>query len=243
MNEPFSLQNTLQVTSDAVARYWITRRLQHTKQEAAGRSDQGTRGSVTGGAQMHGFIELFTRVVIDAGIAPEYVFSRTSLEIPGYFRPTKEWDLLVVMNGMLIAAIEAKSQVGPSFGNNFNNRTEEAMGSALDVWTAFREGAFNTSPLPFLGYFFMLEDTAGSQMPVKVREPHFSVFPEFVNASYTKRYELFCRKLVRERHYSAAAFITSQSDTGLSGEYAEPAPDLSMLGFVRSLAAHVSIYV
>ena len=89
----------------------------------------------------------------------------------------------------------------------------------------------------------MLEDTAGSQMPVKVREPHFSVFPEFVNASYTKRYELFCRKLVRERHYSAAAFITSQSDTGLSGEYAEPAPDLSMLGFVRSLAAHVSIYV
>jgi len=26
----------------------------------------------------------------------------------------------------LVAAIEAKSQVGPSFGNNFNNRTEEA---------------------------------------------------------------------------------------------------------------------
>ena len=243
MNEPFSLQNTLQVTSDAVARYWITRRLQHTKQEAAGRLDQGARGAVTGGAQMHGFIELFTRVVVEAGIAPECVYSRTSLEIPGYFRPTKEWDLLVVMNGMLIAAIEAKSQVGPSFGNNFNNRTEEAMGSALDVWTAFREGAFNTSPLPFLSYFFMLEDTVGSQMPVKVREPHFSVFPEFVNASYTKRYELFCRKLVRERHYTTAAFITSQRDTGLRGEYAEPAPDLSMLGFVRSLAAHVSIYV
>ena len=89
----------------------------------------------------------------------------------------------------------------------------------------------------------MLEDTVGSQMPVKVREPHFSVFPEFVNASYTKRYELFCRKLVRERHYTTAAFITSQRDTGLRGEYAEPAPDLSMLGFVRSLAAHVSIYV
>ena len=130
MNEPFSLQDIVQVTSDAVARYWITRGLQHTKQEATGRSDQGARGAVTGGAQMHGFIELFTRVVVEAGIAPECVYSRTSLEIPGYFRPTKEWDLLVVMNGMLIAAIEAKSQVGPSFGNNFNNRTEEAMGSA-----------------------------------------------------------------------------------------------------------------
>jgi len=54
----------------------------------------------------------------------------------------------------LIAAIEAKSQVGPSFGNNFNNRTEEAMGSALDLWTAFRKRDYLDNPQPFLGYFF-----------------------------------------------------------------------------------------
>lgn len=231
------------MTRDAVARYWITRNLQHSRQLTQGHADHGARSAVTGGAQMHGFVELFTRVILNVGIAPECVFSRTSLEIPGYFRPTKEWDLLVVMNGMLIVAVEAKSQVGPSFGNNFNNRTEEAMGSALDVWTAFREGAFNLSPQPFLGYFFMLEDSPGSQMSVKVREPHFSVFPEFIDASYARRYEIFCRKLVRERHYSAAAFIMSQSDTGTGGMYTEPASDLSMLGFIRSLAAHVSIYV
>ncbi len=41
----------------------------------------------------------------------------------------KKWDLLVV-EGCLIAAIEFKSQVG-SFGNNYNNRTEEALGSQL----------------------------------------------------------------------------------------------------------------
>jgi len=54
---------------------------------------------------------------------------------------------LVIKNGHLFVAIEAKSQVGPSFGNNFNNRTEEAMGSALDLWTAFREGAFSKNGL------------------------------------------------------------------------------------------------
>lgn len=48
-----------------------------------------------------------------------------------YFRPNKKWDLLVVDNNELVIAIEFKSQVGPSFGNNFNNRTEEAMGSAV----------------------------------------------------------------------------------------------------------------
>lgn len=42
----------------------------------------------------------------------------------------------------MIAAVELKSQVGPSFGNNCNNRTEEAIGTAHDFWTAYREGAF-----------------------------------------------------------------------------------------------------
>ena len=56
----------------------------------------------------------------------------------------------MVVDGTLLAAFEFKSQVGPSFGNNFNNRTEEALGSATDLWTAFREGAFQTSQRPWL---------------------------------------------------------------------------------------------
>ena len=80
------------------------------------------------------------------------------------------------------------------------------MGSALDLWTAFREGAFKNSRQPFLGYFFMVEDCLASKRVVRVQEPHFRVFPEFKGASYIKRYELFCRKLVRERHYTAERF-------------------------------------
>jgi hypothetical protein len=160
-----------------------------------------------------------------------------------FFRPTKEWDLLVVKNGQLIVAIEAKSQVGPSFGNNFNNRTEEAMGSALDLWTAFREGAFNGGVQPFLGYFFMLEDCQASNRPVKVKEPHFKVFPEFIGASYMKRYELFCQKLIRERHYTSSSFITSMSDSGIEGVYTEPAKDLSFKTFAKSLVSHIGAFV
>jgi hypothetical protein len=144
--------------SDAVAHYWQTRKAQREKQKKRGVSDAGLRSAVTGGAQMNGFIRLFTEIIVGAGLEERYVFRKRLLELPGFFRPTKEWDLVVVKNGHLIAAIEAKSQVGPSFGNNFNNRTEEAMGSALDLWTAFREGAFNGGVQPFLGYFFMLED-------------------------------------------------------------------------------------
>jgi len=226
-------------TRRAVSHYWATRNAQSKKQQDSGRADQGARAAVTGGAQMNGFIELFTDLITSAGIPAKCIFNNKSLELPGFFRPTKEWDLLVVKDGQLIAAIEAKSQVGPSFGNNFNNRTEEAMGTALDLWTAYREKAFRNGPQPFLGYFFMLEDCPASKRPVKVSEPHFPVFLEFKDASYMRRYELFCRKLVLERHYSASAFITSESSSGARGDYNSPATDLSVERFAKELFARV----
>jgi hypothetical protein len=192
---------------------------------------------------MDGFIDLFTGLITQAGIPERYIFRKKTVELPGFFRPTKEWDLLVVKEGTLIAAIEAKSQVGPSFGNNFNNRTEEAMGSALDLWTAFRERAYLQSPQPFLGYFFMLEDCDASNRSAGVQEPHFKVFPEFVGASYMKRYELFCRKLVLERQYTASAFITSTSQDGLHGDFETPADDLSIERFAKLLVAHTATFV
>jgi hypothetical protein len=225
--------------SQAVAYFWRTRQSQVEKQKQAGTLDQGYRGAVTGGAQMDVFINLITETIASAGIDKKHIYFQQSLELPGYFRPTKEWDLLVVKDNQLIIALEAKSQVGPSFGNNFNNRTEEAMGSALDLWTAYREGAFNKTVKPWLGYLFMLEDCAKSQSPVSVKEPHFEVFPEFKDASYAKRYEIFCRKLLRERHYNAACFITSHKDKGLKGDFSEPAEDLTFSIFANSLKAQI----
>jgi hypothetical protein len=242
--EPKPILNALEErTRRAVARYWRTRSAQSRKQAEGAKADHGLRSAVTGGAQMDGFIDLFTEIIANTGIAERHVFRRKAVELPGFFRPTKEWDLIVVRDRSLIAAIEAKSQVGPSFGNNFNNRTEEAIGSALDLWTAFRERAYIDSPQPFLGFFFMLEDCEASKRPVSVQEPHFKVFPEFAGASYMKRYELLCRKLVLERHYTASAFITSTSDDGLNGNYSTPAEDLSLERFAKLLAAHVATHV
>ena len=191
---------------------------------------------------MDGFIALLTKLVIEAGIDAANIYYRESLELPGYFRPTKRWDFIVVVNGKLIVALETKSQVGPSFGNNFNNRTEEAMGSALDLWTAFREEAFGSSVRPWIGYLFLLEDCVSSTKPVGVKEPHFKVFPEFLASSYAKRYELFCRRLVLEKHYDNSAFLMSSADNGLQGAFSEPAPDLSFQAFANSLVARVAAF-
>src|SRR4051812_11775979 len=116
MAEPANILSTLPTyVREAVKFYWQTRAKQVAKQKSAGGADQGLRSAVTGGAQMDGFIELLTKLVIEAGIDRSHIFYRRGfLELPGYFRPTKQWDFIVVVKGQLVAALETKSQVGPS---------------------------------------------------------------------------------------------------------------------------------
>jgi len=69
----------------------------------------------------------------------------------------------------LVAAVEFKSQKGPSFGNHVNNRTEKAPGNATDPWTAHREGALVArQPGPWLGWLMLVEECAVSRVPVAV---------------------------------------------------------------------------
>ncbi len=230
------MKNLEKRVSAAVSHFWKTRDQQSkTQGSAVGDRDRGARSAVTGGAQMDGFIQLLAELLADAGIPDSIIYRKQRIELPGFFRPTKEWDLLVVADGQLLASLELKSQVGPSFGNNYNNRTEEAVGNATDFWTAYREGAFTKSPRPWLGYLMLLEETKGSTTPVKVSESHFKVREEFRGASYAERYRLLCKKLVRERLYDAACFLLSSSDGGLKGRYAEPDLELGFANLAASL--------
>jgi hypothetical protein len=227
----------------AVAHYWTTLTDQHERQASAGVRDTGHRTAVTGGKQMNGFCDLIVWLLKANGLPDASIFFKEKLELPGYFRPTKMWDLLIVHGGSLLAAMEFKSQRGPSFGNNFNNRTEEAIGTAVDIWTAYREGAFGSKAVrPWLGWVMLLEETPKSLSPVEVSEPHFKVAPEFTGASYARRYEILLRRLVLEKHYNAAAFLTCTEEGGPKGLFAEPAEDLSMRRFLAGLAGHIASY-
>lgn len=222
----------------AVRHFWRTRARQaRTQGNRSGDRDRGARGAVTGGAHLDGFADLIRTLIVDAGISGTAVHRRTRVELPGFYRAEKKWDLVVVVDGRLFATIEFKAHVGPSFGNNYNNRTEEALGNATDYWTAFREGAFRESPRPWLGYVMLLEDAAGSTRPVSVAEPHFQVFKEFREASYARRYEILLTRMVRERLYDAASLLLSPSAAGRQGAFSEPCAELSFANFAESLVA------
>ncbi len=226
---------------DAIKAFWQTREDARQKQATAGKSDKGERAGVTGGKNMDGFSSLVTELVRANGLPDAQVHhQRAVLTLPGYFRPTKLWDLLVIDQGRLVAAVEFKSHVGPSFGNNFNNRTEEAIGTSHDLWTAYREGAFGQQERPFVGWLMVVEDAPGSRAAVRESSPHFPVLPEFSGASYLQRYDVLCQKLVREQLYSSAAVLATPRSAIADGRYAELSAMTGLRSFVASLAGHIA---
>ena len=144
---------------------------------------------------------------------------------------------MVVSGGRLVAAIELKSQVGPSFGNNFNNRTEEAIGNAADIWRAYEEGTFG-DVRPWLGYMFVLEEAPKSTVPVRVATSVFRAEPIFEGTSYKDRYAILCQRLVRERLYDAACFATSSREPGSTIH--QPDDELSFANFAAAIAGRAA---
>ena len=226
----------------AVKHFWKARMLAAKSQKRRGQADQGNRSSVTAGKNMDGFIAMVREIIVNNGIPKEdvHISGRADVTIPGFYRPTKNWDLLVVSRGQLVAAIEFKSQVGPSFGNNFNNRVEEALGNAADLNTAFREGVFGESAKPFFGYFFVLEQCPKSTTPVRFTSPHFPAMPEFENTSYAARYEILCRKLVQERLYDAAALVLTTAQAATTGAFRTASELTSPHRFAATLAGKIA---
>jgi hypothetical protein len=218
---------------EAVRQYWQVRESQSEKQAASGTSDAGSRGQVTGGGHLNALVALVAEAFIDAGFREDDIKAGSVVELPGYFRPEKKWDLLVIEDEALIAAIEFKSHAGPSFGNNANNRIEEAIGSATDIWTAYREGLLGPV-CPWLGYLLLLEECPKSVKPIKPKEPYFPIDEAYRAASYKRRYEVAINRFVRERLYNAACFVTVPRNAA-DGTVNEPVPELTFKNFIAAV--------
>lgn len=236
---PFSDDEFRACVARAVKAYWSGRRKQARRQTSKGVRDAGTRGEVTGGHQLDAFGNILVDLARRAGFAEEEIAFRTALAVPGWYRPQKKWDFAVCRGGRLVAVVELKSQSG-SFGNNCNNRAEEVIGLARDFWVAYREKTFGLVPAPWLGYFFLLEDSPKSSAPVKLHPSTLKPLSKFEGTSYQDRYRILCETLLLERDFSATSLILSRRPAGRSSaSFSEPAPALSFVAFCKSLYAHL----
>ncbi|GAB3067436.1 PaeR7I family type II restriction endonuclease [Micromonospora schwarzwaldensis] len=219
---------------EAVRSSWAVRESQVAKKLLGGKTDTGGRGAVTGGAHLDALTELLAQVFRDAGFPPDTVRSKSGVELPGYFRPTKKWDLVVLHEGELVAAVELKSHAGPSFGNNFNNRNEEAIGSAVDLRHAYDHGLLGRLR-PWLGYLLLVEEAPASIRPGRPRSGTFPVDPSFAETSYVDRYVILCKRLRSAGLYDATCLLTSAREA--DAHIRQPDPEIGFAALVSAIMA------
>jgi len=241
-----------------------------SKRSAAPKKTQGgTRDANLHGKTMDGFASAIRDFLVGLNVKSEHIFAGSYLTaapsiLPSYFRPSKNWDLIVLANSrfhsrrgdhgepVLYAAVEFKSQ-DKSIGNNQNNRLEESLGNAADFWATYEhDGFLRQLPRPWLGYLFVGNyDPAADDKPVRIRQPHFEVMtpfrvvgsgsePCFDGPSYAERYKLFMKQCVGARLYDAGAFIvTDESMARAKINHRIPLAEFGAANFLRSLKAQI----
>jgi hypothetical protein len=221
----------------ALKAFWGVRAAQ---QANAQRLQGGSRSSVTGGQHLNEVRDLIAEEFVLAGF-PESSVQRTgrAKTLPGYFRPTKNWDLAVVHGIDVAALVELKSQVG-SIGNNANNRAEESIGNAVDADTAFSKGLLGERR-PWLCYIYVIEDSpAATASASRDTATIYERDPAFRAASYMTRLCVLGQRLVSEGLYDAAWVVaTSKPESPLGFTWREPNSDIGyerLRDSIRTLA-------
>jgi len=248
----------------AIKHWWASKKSAKTQKPQGGTRDANLHGKT-----MDGFAATLREFLVGLSVRPEHIFAGGHLTatpsiLPSYFRPSKNWDLIVLTNSRfhpakgetgtptLYAAVEFKSQ-DKSIGNNQNNRLEESIGNAHDFWTTYAQSGFERQqPRPWLGYLFIgkYEPTSDGKS-VRIKQPHFlalEVFRGFGNdkaesfagPSYAERYKLFMKQSVGARLYDAGAFlVTDESITSKKTNHRIPLPEFGPVNFLRSLKAQI----
>ncbi|MDT0331482.1 PaeR7I family type II restriction endonuclease [Nocardiopsis lambiniae] len=230
---------TRQDFEDAIAQYWGVKSTQNDLSKIKDAVGAGTASSVRAGKHFDSVAGLIAKFFLEAGYPKDYirVEKKQGLELPGYFRPQKQWDVVVSMRNTLVAAFELKGLGGPSFGNNYNNRVEEALGSAVDLRHAALAKLY-PGEKPWLGYFFIMEDAKGSQGPVRIAKGA-ALPPESIwdNTSYQDRFGIFCQRLIDESLYDSVCYVTSSKN---SPAPSEPVEQLDWAHFAAGVRSRIS---
>ena len=149
--------------------------------------------------------------------------------VAGHFRVAKSWDIVCRdSEGAPRICVEFKSQVD-SYGNNENNRYEEALGSGLDVRA--KHGSDTV-----LGFVFVICDEPATRSITRSRLADLD--PAFANSSHVDRRKVFSERIVDYKLngaslYDAAALLLVRRD----GTFEHPDnPDLWLVNFADKLA-------
>ena len=130
--------------------------------------------------------------------------------VPGYYRPSKNWDIVVKRNSTILAIVELKS-LTRAHGNNFNNRVEESLGNVLDVQKYYLS---QKQLSPFIGYLMIMDESESSTKTRRICKEK-GILEKFKDTGYLRRAQLFCSDIVKDELYDTAQVITFSGEKGV----------------------------
>lgn len=179
---------------DRALRSWVDVRFaQAARSTGGGNAQQGNRAAVTGGKHMDALDRLVRDELISAGGRDLNFLTGRRATLPGYYRATKSWDLLVLQGDDPVLAVEYKSMKG-SEGKNLNNRADEVFGVAEDLRQAERSPQLQATMRR--AYVFVMGVTDESTAPRTTQQVAVgSVDKVFQDASYLDRAAIMCERM------------------------------------------------
>ncbi|EEJ54786.1 PaeR7I family type II restriction endonuclease [Mobiluncus mulieris] len=182
--------------------FWVKTKLEQQQLSAlGGRAQGGTRASVTGGKHLAGVNQLILEELERLGITGLKHYTNRQATVPGYYRASKSWDLLVLRDDEPALALEYKSMTG-SEGKNLNNRIDEVIGAAQDLHRAQQTGLLPKELKR--GYIFLMEVTPAVLNPVGTSTKVGTLDPIFESTCYLERMAIMCERLRNDGLYGMA---------------------------------------
>lgn len=225
------LVNWWREKSEAVARLVI-----------AGKLDTGAQAR--NARHMQSLAAFVRQMFVDAGLAEADVTIDSI--VPGYYRRSKNWDVVAMYKGHLVGVVELKSQE-TSPGNNANNRIEEAVGSAADAKVVQElTGAFGDLGV-WAAWCMTFNRDAESGRPIRIRSPQRVRFPltdpEFADMTYASQYATAIKRFIAQNVYDAGwMVVTWVNDDGTIG-FDEPIPTATALTLRTQIEARVKFAI
>lgn len=202
--------------------FWKHRGASSARLAAAGRSNTGAQARDA--RHMQSMSAFVRQMFVDAGLAEGDVM--LDGVIPGYFRRSKNWDVVAMHRGHLVGVVELKSQE-TSPGNNANNRIEEAIGSAVDAMAVQDlTGAFGNLGV-WAAWCMTFNAHCESGKPIgrpRGTASRFSFDPAFLPMTYASQYATAIERFIAQNIYQAGWMLTTWLNSDQTVGYDEPIP-------------------
>jgi hypothetical protein len=216
--------------------WWAAKNDAIARLAAEGKSETGAQAR---NAKHMQSIAMFVRqMFVDAGL-PEADVTVDSV-VPGYYRRSKNWDVVAIHKGHLVGVVELKSQAS-SPGNNANNRIEEAIGSAVDA-KAVQEltGAFGNLGV-WAAWCMTFNRDCESGKPIQLtKRPCFPLNDSaFDNMTYATQYATAIERFIAQKVYDAGWMLITWINSDDTIGYNEPIPTAT----AATLATHIELRV